>query len=46
MKKIGFLRKGPTYGNDCDYSNVSKGERVDCYEYFSSLCLGTNCIIS
>lgn len=23
MKKIGFLRKGPTYGNDCDYSNVS-----------------------
>ena len=24
MKKIGFLRKSPTYGNDCDYSNVSE----------------------
>lgn len=24
MKKIGFLRKSPTYGNDLDYNNVSK----------------------
>lgn len=27
MKKIGFLRKSPTYGNDCDYSNVSKAQQ-------------------